>query len=252
MSSWIRLGDKMIPKTIHYCWFGRGEKSTEVLQYIATWKRIMPDYEIIEWNEDNFDVNRCRFAVEAYDHKAYAFVSDYARMVILDSVGGIYLDVDMEVLKPMDTCLWHRCFFGLEGERGGIATCVIGAEPGTEIIRTIREHYESIPFVNPDGSVNNRPNTLVVEDLVKRVYGIGEIHHQGQIGEVFFYDWHVFHPKSLVSGKLFVNEQTIAVHHHTLLWVSTRTKLIKLLRQRVFIPLFGESAYWKIERKRKR
>lgn len=242
----------MIPKLIHYCWFGRSEKNDKIKAYIETWKRIMPEYTFIEWNEDNFNVEQCRFSKEAYESKMYAFVSDYARMSILDSYGGIYLDVDVEVLKSLDGCLFNRCFFGYEGETGGIATCVIGAEPNTEIIRTIKEYYESIPFVNDSGHYNNRPNTLVVEDIIRKKYNVEFNWKEGKIEDIYFYDWHVFHPLSLITGKLSINENTLAIHRHTLLWVPFRTKVIKFIRLHIFIPLFGEKAYLAIERKRKR
>lgn len=241
----------MIPKIIHYCWFGRGEKKDDVKKYIATWHKLLPDYTIIEWNEDNYDVNACRFSREAYEKKQYAFVSDYARLDILSKYGGIYFDVDMELIKPIDTCLRHKCFFGYEGKKGGIATCVIGCEAHNNIIEKLKLYYESIGFINK-GKLNNRPNTLVVEEILKKELGCEFDGIEGQLGEVYFYDWHVFHPLSLMSGKLSINEETLAIHRHTLLWISKKARIIRFIRLHIFIPIFGEEAYRQIEKRRRR
>src|SRR5690606_25049094 len=95
----------MIPKVIHYCWFGKGELLTLAKKCIASWKHYMPTYEIKEWNENNFDVNMIRYTKEAYKNKKYAFVSDFARFYILREYGGVYLDVDVEIIKPLDDLL---------------------------------------------------------------------------------------------------------------------------------------------------
>ena len=102
----------MIPKTIHYCWFGRQPKPPGVLTYIATWRAAMPDYDIIEWNEDNFDIDFCDYSREAYATRNFAFVADVCRLKVLYEHGGIYLDTDIEVLRPFDPYLHHRSFCG--------------------------------------------------------------------------------------------------------------------------------------------
>ena len=99
----------MIPKTIHYCWFGRNKKSPLIEMCIDSWKKYCPNYGIKEWNEDNFDINQCQFVKEAYATKKWAFVSDYARLYILKEHGGIYMDTDVEVIKPLDRFLVHSC-----------------------------------------------------------------------------------------------------------------------------------------------
>lgn len=242
----------MIPKIIHYCWFGRGEKSDKVVRCINTWHKIMPEYEIIEWNEDNFNVGKCLFSSQAYELKKYAFVSDYARLAVLEEYGGIYFDVDMEAIKTLDECLDKKCFLGYEGENGGIATCVIGAEPHDSTIQMIKAHYESMPFVLENGENNEKPNTVVIEELLRNRNGINFDWKEKQIGNIYFYDWHVFHPLSLVTGKLSINETTLAIHRHTLLWVSNKTKIIRFIRMKIFIPLFGEKFYVKIKKRLRR
>ena len=100
----------MIPKIIHYCWFGRNSLPDDVKEYIATWKKYCPDYQIVEWNEDNFDVNSCDYVKEAYGAKKWAFVSDYVRLYALYTMGGVYMDTDVEVVKPLDGLLKYNAF----------------------------------------------------------------------------------------------------------------------------------------------
>ena len=104
----------MIPKVIHYCWFGRGEKPKLAQKCIASWKKFCPDYEIIEWNEDNFDVNMNGYTRMCYEQKKYAFLSDYARLLVVAEHGGIYFDTDVELLVSPDFLLEHEAFWGFE------------------------------------------------------------------------------------------------------------------------------------------
>ena len=118
----------MIPKKIHYCWFGGKSKPQKVLDCIASWRQFLPDYQIVEWNEENFDIYQNRYAREAYEAQKYAFVSDFARLKILYDEGGIYLDTDIEVVQNFENFLHHGAFMGFEYWKF-LATCVIGAEP---------------------------------------------------------------------------------------------------------------------------
>ena len=107
----------MIPKIIHYCWFGGKKKPENVEQYILSWKNKCPDYEIREWNENNFDIKSNCFCKEAYEKKKWAFVSDYARLAILYKYGGIYMDTDVEVIKPFDNLLTYQAFLCFESSK---------------------------------------------------------------------------------------------------------------------------------------
>ena len=104
----------MIPKVIHYCWFGRNPLPKSALKCIASWRIFFPDYEIKEWNEDNFDVNIIKYTQDAYNAKKYAFVSDYARIWILYNYGGIYFDTDVEVIAPMIDIIDKGPYMGFE------------------------------------------------------------------------------------------------------------------------------------------
>ena len=120
----------MIPKIIHYCWFGRKKKPQDVINNIRNWQIVMPDYQIKEWNEDNFDLNSMTFTKEAYLVKKYAYVSDVVRLYALMTEGGIYLDTDVRALKPFDSYLHHSSFIGLEAT-SRLSTAVIGAMKAT-------------------------------------------------------------------------------------------------------------------------
>lgn len=148
----------MIPKIIHYCWFGRGPLPELAQKCIASWKKYLPDYEIKEWNEDNFDVNIIPYTAEAYAMKKYAFVSDYARFWILHKYGGIYFDTDVEVIRPIDDIIARGNFMGFETDpnpakgdasEGSVAPGLgLGVNPGLWIIEKMMHYYDGQHFVH--------------------------------------------------------------------------------------------------------
>lgn len=135
----------MIPKKIHYIWFGKGEKNDRIKHCIESWKKYLPDYEIIEWSEDNFDVNFNDFTKKAYENKKWAYVSDVARFWILYNEGGIYLDTDVEVYKPIDEFLENSAFVGFE-DTYYLSSATIGAEKGNPVMKMILDYYNCIDF----------------------------------------------------------------------------------------------------------
>ena len=133
----------MIPKIIHYCWFGRGPKSELIQKCMASWRKHLSDYEIIEWNEDNFDVNQNRYTEQAYSNKKWAFVSDFARLKALYDQGGIYLDTDMFLLKGLDDCLVYDLVLGKEDEKY-ISAGMIASAPSSFFLSKVLEKYIAI------------------------------------------------------------------------------------------------------------
>lgn len=151
----------MIPKTIHYCWFGRSEMPQVVLDCIASWHKHMPDWEYKIWNEDNFDVNAIPYTAEAYAAGKYAFVSDVARLKALNEEGGVYLDTDIMIFKTLDPLLNYRAFAGFEGcKRVLVATCILGSEPHTEWLEEQLSYYFGRHFILPNGSQDLTTNVL--------------------------------------------------------------------------------------------
>lgn len=136
----------MIPKKIHYIWFGRGEKSERVQKCIESWKKVLPDYEIVEWNEDNFDVGMCDFTRKAYEEGKWAYVADVARLWVLLNEGGIYMDTDVEVYRSFDEFLGEEAFMGFEDERY-LSTAVIGSVKDNPYLKVLLDFYKAIDFV---------------------------------------------------------------------------------------------------------
>ena len=149
----------MIPKKIHYCWFGRGEKNPLIQHCMDSWKRVLPDYEIVEWNEDTFDVSSILWTKQAYEAKKWAFVSDYVRLYALFSQGGIYFDTDVEVLKPLDQLLDTELLLGFESN-DMLTTAVIGSVARDPLIGSIIAAYQEKQFIKQDGTYDTIPNRL--------------------------------------------------------------------------------------------
>ena len=206
----------LIPKVIHYCWFGGNPLSQFNIKIIESWKRFCPDYEIIQWNEDNYDVSKNRFMLEAHHAKKWAFVSDYARLDILHEHGGIYMDTDAEVLKPLDRFLYDKGFCPTEG-CGVAALGTGGAVAGHEVVREWLEMYENMSFYQEDGSLNEiaQPQYLTA---AMRKYGLEEKNSIQVVNGMTFYPTDVFtplHPNSCVEC---FTEKTHGIHHYTWSW----------------------------------
>lgn len=159
----------MIPKRLHYCWFGKNEKSSLINTCISSWKKYCSDYEIIEWNEDNFDLSINRFAKEAYEMKKYAFVSDYVRLYVLNEYGGIYVDTDLEIRKNIDVFLNNRAFSSFESKEY-IQTAIMGAEKGHPWIKELLDYYVNKPFVLNDKILDMTPNPVIITKITKEKY----------------------------------------------------------------------------------
>ncbi len=134
----------MIPKTIHYCWFGRNPKPKLAKKCIASWKKYCPDYEIIEWNEDSFDVEQYPYAKFCLENKKYAFLSDFVRLVVIAKKGGIYFDTDVEVIKKLDGLLDYDAFYGFENDSYVASGLGFGSEKGHVTVIKMLEEYENL------------------------------------------------------------------------------------------------------------
>ena len=156
----------MIPKIIHYCWFGSNEKSEKIKKCIESWKKYLPDYEIKEWNENNFDIDSHPFVKAAYKAKKWAYVSDYIRAYVIYKYGGIYLDTDILVLDNFDRFLNNRAFVGFENPQYPF-TAVFGAEPGHPLVKDMIEYYDRLDEYKFDFEKNN---TISVSDLLIKKY----------------------------------------------------------------------------------
>ena len=159
-----------IPKTIHYCWFGRGELTPLAKKCITSWRQFFPGYEIKEWNEDNFDVNIIPYTADAYKAGKYAFVSDYARFWVLYHFGGVYFDTDVEVIRSMEDVLEKGPFMGLEmlGVRPAVNPGLgLAAEPEMSLYKDVLDRFEHLSFQTENGNINPYTMIPMVTDLLK-------------------------------------------------------------------------------------
>lgn len=213
-----------IPKIIHYCWFGRSEKPEIVKKCIQSWKNILTDYEIIEWNEDNFDINSNKYVKEAYENKKYAFVSDYVRVKVLYNMGGIYLDTDVEVYKSLDEFLEEESFWGFE-EKNYIATSTIGARSGNRLIKQFLDFYEGKSYTEMAKDVETSTNVQIVTRIFKEI-GFemnGERQSIDNIGTIYPQEY--FSPYDYINYYNKKTDKTYTMHHFYKSWVSPKDKM---------------------------
>ncbi len=242
--------EQRIPKIIHYCWFGYNPKPELVLKCIESWKRFCPDYEIKEWNENSFDVDGNAFTREAYLAKKWAFVSDYVRGYALLNYGGVYLDTDMELLKPLDPLLVNPFFAGFE-VNDSLASCVIGSNAEYEIIRQYWDYYQGKHF-QENGKIIITTSPIVLTDILKK-QGL-ELNGKKQcVNNCMIYPRTAFSPTSLqwVIGKY--SSKTIGIHHFMDSWgkntgLGERSRYSKLRLCMLFFArnLFGTRTMYEL------
>ena len=188
----------MIPKTIHCVWFGRGEKSDRAKLCIESWKKYLPDYKIIEWNEDNFDINFNKWTKKSYEEKKYAFTSDVARLWALYNYGGIYMDTDVEVYKPLDEFLSEEAFTGFEDINYPV-TATLGAEKGNPVIKKMLDYYNDLDFILYDDwrdYIKNERTSTCIQSNVLGELGIDRMRNEKQ-----HIDHFTVYPKSFFFTK---------------------------------------------------
>ena len=230
----------MIPKKIHYCWFGKGNLPESAKKYIESWKKYCPDYEIIEWNEENFDINSNEYVRQAYEMKKYAFVTDYVRLYALYNIGGIYMDTDVEVLKSLDSFLENKAFSGFE-DSNLVPTGIMGAEKNNKWIKDLLDEYKDIKFIDKDGNMDLTTNVTRITNLTVKKYGLitKSSYQKLNNGEVVFYPFDYFCPKSWKTGKITLTNNSYTIHHFSGSWLSTEEQLKNSIYKKC-ICLFGE------------
>lgn len=227
-----------IPKIVHYCWFGKGELPELAKKCIESWKKNLPDYEIKEWNESNFDLNCNKYVKEAYENRKYAFITDYVRLYVLYNYGGVYMDTDVEVLKPLDKFLTHSAFSGFENNNA-IPTGIMASTKGNKWIELLLKDYENISFVRKDGSLDLTTNVIRITNTTKDNYNI-ELNNTFQdLGDVVFYPHDYFCPKDWNTGKINLTDNTYTIHHFNGSWHSKKEKK-QIEKKKKLIEKYGE------------
>lgn len=234
----------MIPHIIHYCWFGHNPLPELAQKCIASWKKFLPDYEIREWNEDNFDVNMIPYTAEAYRQKKYAFVSDYARFWILYRYGGLYFDTDVEIICPMDDIIERGCFMGFEVDPDGKNTpgkyaprYTFAVNPGLgtgffkghPFLQKMMQLYATLTF--HDAEMNPWLKTIVAyttEALVEE--GLQNKKGIQRVGDITVYPHEYFAPINVISGKLHITPSTHTIHHYMGSWDNKNHSIKDVIR----------------------
>ena len=227
----------MIPKIIHYCWFGNGEKPDNTIKYIDSWKKILPDYEFIEWNESNFDVDSSiPYVQEAYKAKKFAFVSDYVRLYALKTFGGVYLDTDVEIVKPFEGLFQnYKLITGFE-TLNTLITAFIACDKGNEIIAEFLSRYDKFKFIKEDGSldmtpINNRFTDLLVE------HGL-LINNKKQTlcnNSVLIMPYEVFTGYDIENSHPKVTDDTYTIHHFQSSWKKMTIR--EIIEYKIVVPM---------------
>ncbi len=235
-----------IPKIIHYCWFGKGEKNQKIKECMESWKKYLPDYEIREWNEDNFDINCNQYVKEAYKSKKWAFITDYVRLYVLYHYGGIYMDTDVEVLKSLDIFLENQAFSGFEDENY-VPTGIMGSVKEHIWIEKLLKFYEDKHFIE-NGKLDLTPNTQTITDITKENFSLVLNNKKQVLKEgLVLYPKDYFCPKNHYNGKIYLTNNSYAIHHFNGSWENNNCfNKVKKIIHSLIILLVGEKVHAKI------
>ena len=229
----------MIPKIIHYCWFGRGEKPELAKRCIASWRKLCPDFEIREWNEDNCDYLVIPFMAQAYAAKKYAFVSDVMRLIVLEQYGGVYFDTDVEVVRDISPLLADRGFIGFENDQYVNSGQCLAAEAHHPVIQAMIDAYKQLTFTQPDGSLTPVGCPHVNSDVLER-FGLVRNGREQLVDGIHVYLADYFNPLDSATGRLNKTTNTYSIHWYSMSWlpksVQLKSKLGRLIRR-----IFGTS-----------
>lgn len=230
----------MIPKLIHYCWFGPQPLPAATRQYIASWRQFLPDYQIQLWNEHNFDYQANAYTRSAYAAGKYAFVADVCRIQALYQHGGIYLDTDVQMIASFDPFLHHHCFTGFEQGMNPYTrelTCnpqagVMGCEAGSILMQDIWQQYQNLEF--------NPQQLITINQLFKQIYQKHGIilndQRQEILGYVCVYPSDYFMAKNAYTHELNRTANTVCIHHYDGTWLND-SKGVNRLKRRILNTL---------------
>jgi len=235
----------MIPKIIHYCWFGRGEKPKLAKRCIQSWKRHCPDYTILEWNEDNFPIDTYPYAKYCYENRKWAFLSDFVRLAVVKEQGGIYFDTDVELLRSLDPLLSHGAFYGFENHQNVATGLGFGAEAGHPTVAAMEAAYLSL---TPDG--NGHYPLVVCPKLNTEAlmpFGLRTDGSYQEIGGAVILPVEYLNPYDDPTGRLNKTKNTYSVHWYSKSWMS-RGKIVRSWLTKPFHRLFGVDCFRRLRK----
>ncbi len=215
----------MIKKIIHYAWFGKNHMPQEFQKNIESWKKYCPDYELKCWNEDNFDVNMCDFTRQTYQTKKYGFLSDYIRLWACKNFGGIYLDTDIEILKPIDELLENDSFIGFENEYW-LGSTPMGGQG--KWVDELLDLYNRRDFV-VNGHMQMIPAPVIFTSVLIDHYGLKQENSLQKLDGITVYPFDYFSPKNFWTGEIKVTENSYFIHHYAATWFGAKDKFVNSL-----------------------
>jgi len=231
----------MIPKVIHYIWLG-GKQEPKILEKCKkSWKKYCPNYDIKRWDESNLNLDICPYVRQAYDAKKYAFASDFFRFDILYKEGGIYLDIDVELLKSLDPFLDNQCFVGFESKGSINPGLIIGAERGNKDIKSLLDSYTDQVFIDNNGAMNLKTICERTFEFFSKL-GLENNEKTQKISSTMIYATEYFNPTNLQTQKRKITKNTVAIHHYNASWYSPWKKFklgVKTFLNKITFGLFG-------------
>lgn len=221
----------MIPKVIHYCWYGGKPLPELSRKCLASWKKYCPDYKIIRWDESNTDLYNNQYVREAYENKKWAFVTDYVRLKVLYELGGIYMDADVQVIAPLDKFLNNKAFSGFENEKQ-VPTGIMASEKGNDFIGFLVRDYDDKHFLKPDGSIDMTTNVDTITNLAVKK-GLLLNNKLQTVDGFTFYPKDYFCPKDSRTLKVKLTKNSATIHHFAGSWENPFVNRFKSMTKRI-------------------
>lgn len=209
----------LIPKVIHFCWFGKNELNEKHKRCMDSWKKYCSDYDIVRWDESNYDISKNSFMLEAYNSKKWAYVSDYARLDIINTYGGIYLDIDVEIVKSFDELLYQNAFCGYQNEKEINLGLGFGATANNSFVQKIMDEYEQMEFIGEDGNLNLIPCPIIQTNVLEKLGVVIDGQYQC-LSNITVYPERVFCGKSQRTRRIYRTDMTYAIHHFDASWMD--------------------------------
>lgn len=232
-----------VPKVIHYCWFGKGNLPKLAEKCIASWKKYCTDYKIICWNEDNFDISQNKYAKQAYEAGKWAFVSDYVRLKVLYDEGGIYMDTDVELIKPLDDLISDSGFMGFDDNTVVSTGLGFACEKGNELVGAVLKDYDDISFLLPDGTYDITPCPYRNSEVLKKL-GVKMNNTEQLVMGIRILPEDYLCPIKYLTGKKKITKNTYSIHHFSASWTSAKSKRTLFIKRIIGVKLY-EKLYGK-------
>lgn len=213
-----KSNNMIIPRIIHYCWFGHGPIPEKFQKNIDTWKRYCPDYEIIRWDESNYNIEKNKYMKQAYEKRKWGFVPDYARLDIINTYGGIYLDTDVEILRPWDDLLQYSLFCGFESRQYVALGLGFGAVRNHAVLLEMMKFYNEVEFINVDGSLNLVASPVYQTKIMKK-YGLIQNGHTQNTRDFVAFAPEYFAPIN-AYGVGYPTANSFSIHQYAATWLD--------------------------------